>query len=418
MQWLREGDANSKFLHSIMSSRRRRNAIQFIMVDDGVVEGVGNVRSDVFSHFAAHFQPSRVDRPTMDDIHFLSLTCRQGAGLVKPFSMDEVKAAVSDCDNFKCSGLDSITFGFIKDFWDMLKEDVMRFLVEFHRNEKLTKGINSTFIALIPKVDNPQRLNDFRPIPLVGCKYKILAKILANRLCLVIDSVISYSQSAFIKGRQILDGILVANEVVDEAKTCKKELILFKVDFEKAYDSIDWKYLDEVMVKTGFPTLWRKWIKECIGTTTSSVLVNGSPTDEFSLGRGLRQGDPLSPFLFLLAVEGFHVLMDSLSHNNLYKGNKVGRNDPVVVSHLQFADDTLILGEKSWANIRAMRAVLIIFQELSGLKVNFSKSLLVGVNVPGSWLVEAAMVLNCKVRTIPFMYLGLPIGGNARRLDF
>jgi hypothetical protein len=230
----------------------------------------------------------------------------------------------------------------------------MRFMVEFHRNGKLTKGINSTFIALIPKVDNPQSLNEFRPISLVGSLYKILAKVLANRLRMVLGSVISDSQSAFIKGRQILDGILVANEIVDEARKCKKELLLFKVDFEKAYDSIDWNYLDEVMIKMGFPTLWRKWIKECVGTATASVLVNGSPTDEFSLERGLRQGDPLSPFLFLLAAEGFNILMESMSVNNLFTGYKVGRSDPVTVSHLQFADDTLILGEKSWANIRAM----------------------------------------------------------------
>jgi hypothetical protein len=128
---------------------------------------------------------------------------------------------------------------------------------------------------------------------------------------LLVNYVISDSQSAFIRGRLILDGILVANEIVDEAHRCKKELILFKVDFEKAYDSIDWSYLDEVMLKMGFPTPWWKWIKECIGTTSVSVLVNGSPTDEFFLRWGLRQGDPFSPFLFLLAAEGFHVLMES-----------------------------------------------------------------------------------------------------------
>ena len=124
--------------------------------------------------------------------------------------------------------------------------------MEFHRNGRLAKGINSTFIALIPKIDSPQRLSDFRPILLVGSLYKILSKVLANRLRSVMDFVISDSQSAFIKGRQILDGILVANEVVDEAHKLKKEMILFKVDFEKAYDSIDLGYLDEVMVKRVF----------------------------------------------------------------------------------------------------------------------------------------------------------------------
>jgi len=354
----------------------------------------------------------------MEGLNFRKLPAREGAILTRPFSVEEVKAAVWESENYKCPSPDGISFGFIKDFWDMLKEDVMRFLTEFHRNGRLAKGINNTFIALIPKVDSPQRLNDFRPISLVGSMYKILAKVLACRLRSVIGSVVSDTQSAFIKGHQIMDGILVANEIVDDAYRCKKELILFKVDFEKAYDLIDWGYLQAMMVKMGFPTLWRKWIKECISTATTSVLVNGSPTDEFSLGRGLRQGDPLSPFLFLLAAEGFNALMESLLVNNLYTGYKVGSRDVTVVSHLQYVDDTLILGEKSWANIRGMHVILLLFESLSGLKVNFSKSCLVCVNVATSWLSEAAMVLNCRVGSIPFLYSGLSIGGNARRLSF
>jgi len=155
--------------------------------------------------------------------------------------------------------------------------------VEFHRNGKLTKGVNSTFIALIPKVSSPQHFNEFRPISLVGCMYKVLAKFLANRLRGVLGSVISNSQSAFVKGKQILDGILIANEVVDEARRSNKELLMFKVDFEKAYDSVDLNYLDSVMSNMNFPTLWRKWISECVGTTTASILVNGCPTDEFKI---------------------------------------------------------------------------------------------------------------------------------------
>jgi len=241
------------------------------------------------------------------------------------------------------------------------------FCLEFHRNGRLSKGINSTFIALIPKIDNPQRLNDFRPIALVGCLYKILAKVFPNRLRKAMGTVISETQSAFVKDRHILDGILIANEVVDEVVKMKKDLLLFKVDFEKAYDSVDWGYLDSVMGRMSFPTLWRKWMKECVCTATTSTLVNGCPTDMFFLKRGLRQGDPLSPFLFLIAAEGLNLMMSEVVNQNLFVGYSV----------------------------RAHNAFLV--------KVNYHKSMLVGVNVEESWLGEAASVLSCKIGKILFM---------------
>ncbi|MCI26969.1 cysteine-rich receptor-like protein kinase [Trifolium medium] len=122
-------------------------------------------------------------------------------------------------------------------------------------------------------------------------------------------SVISESQTAFVKDRKILNGICIANEVVDEVHKSKKKLLLFKIDFEKSYDSVNWGYLYAVMGRMSFQILWKKWIDECVCSATVSVLVNGSPTDEFPLERGLRQGDPHSHFLFLLAAEGLHVLM-------------------------------------------------------------------------------------------------------------
>jgi len=330
--------------------------------------------------------------------------------------VDEVKVAVWDCDRFKSPGPDGVNLRFIKEFCLLLKEDIMCFIMEFHRNGKLVRGINTTFIALIPKVKNPQKLNDFRPISLVGSMYKILAKVLANRLRMVVGKVISETQTTFVKDRHILDGVLIANEVVDEACKLKKDLLLFKVDFEKTHDSVDWNYLDTVMGKMAFPILWQKWIKECV--SNASILVNGSPTDEFPLGRGLRQGDPLSPFLFLLAVEGLNIMMSAMVNQNLFEGYKVGSNNSMVVFDLQFADDTLLLGVQSWANVRALRAVLVLFEEMSGLKVNFHKILLVGVNISNSWLVKAASILNCRVGHVSFLYLGLSIGGNPRRLAF
>ncbi|CAJ2644025.1 unnamed protein product [Trifolium pratense] len=376
--WLKEGDANSKYFHAILASRRRRNALSIIQVGGVTLEGVTPIRQAVFSHFESHFKAPNVERPGVDNLQFKRLNQVEIGGLIKPFTEDEVKQAVWDCDSYKSPGPDGINFGFIKDFWAELRGDVMRYLSDFHRNGRLTKGINATFIALIPKTDSPQRLNDFRPISLVGSLYKILAKVLANRLRQVIGSVISESQTAFVKNRQILDGILIANEIVDEARKSSKDLMLFKVDFEKAYDSVDWGYLDDVMGRMSFPTLWRKWIP----------------------------------------AEGLNVLMEAMVARNLFTGYSVGGQESIVVSHLQFADDTLLMGVKSWANVRALRAVLVLFETMSGLKVNFHKSVLVGVNIPDSWLDEAASVLCCKVGKIPFLYLGLQIGGDPRRLVF
>jgi hypothetical protein len=130
-------------------------------------------------------------------------------------------------------------------------------------------------------------------------------------------------QPTFVHGRQILDGILIANEIVDEARRLKKQLILFKVDFEMALDSVDWRYLNVVMTKMIFPTLLCNWIMECVTTTNASVSVNGCPTDELRFERDLRQSDPLSSFLFLIAAEGLNTMMNALVSTYLFYGYKV-----------------------------------------------------------------------------------------------
>lgn len=159
--------------------------------------------------------------------------------------------------------------------------------------------------------------------------YKVLSKVLANRLREVVHLVISDCQSAFIKGRQILDGVLIANELVDNEKRSKKEGVFFKVDFEKAYDSVSWDFLDYMMMKMGFNGVWRN--RECISIASVSVLVNGSPTEEFSIGRGLREGDPLSPFLFLIVAEGLNGMFNEAASLGFFEGYKAGE---LSISHL------------------------------------------------------------------------------------
>ncbi|MCH82363.1 LINE-1 reverse transcriptase like [Trifolium medium] len=229
-------------------------------------------------------------------------------------------------------------------------------------------------------------------------------------------SLIASNQSAFIKGRNLVDGVVVVNEVVDSAKKLGKECLIFKVDFEKAYDSVDWGFLEYMLRRFGFCEVWIGWMKACVFGGNLLVLVNGSPTGEINIQRGLKQGDPLAPFLFLLVAEGFGGSMRRAGELNLFKGFSICREGPTI-SHLQYADDTLCIGEASVDNLWTMKALLRGFELASGLKVNFWKSCLIGINVGDSFMDMACTFLNCIRGGLPFKYLGLPVGANPRRLS-
>jgi len=284
---------------------------------------------------------------------------------------------------------------------------------QFYANEVLPKSMLAFFVTLIAKVSSPM---DFRPISLLGCLYKLLAKVMARRLASVMNSIISPVQSAFLKGRHLVDGVLVINELVDYAKKEKKECLIFKVDFEKAYDSVDWGFLEYMMIRVGMCEKWVNWMKAYVFGGSMSVLVNGSPTEEICIHRGLKQGDPLAPFLFLLVAEGFSGLMRNAVDRNLFEGFTFGNSD-LVVSHLQYADDTLCIGKPMVENLWALKALLRGFEMVSDLKINFFKSSLIGVNVASDFMDLACNFLNCSEGSIPFKYLGLPVGANPGRMS-
>ena len=309
--WLKEGDRNTKFFHAKVKGRSKRNAILGLNKEGKWIAEPIEVKKMVFEHFKNHFEGQETDLKVSIDLPFLKLSVAEAASLEVPILIDEVKEAIWSCESSKAPGPDGFNFSFYKKAWHFIKEDLMRFVGEFYSTGILEKGINSSFIALIPKVDCLGGLKDYRPICLVNSMYKILAKILARRLKANIGKVISDTQSAFIEGRQILDGILLANEIIDLLKKHRKRDggIILKLDFEKAYDCVNWKCLDFMMRSMGFGYKWREWIMECISTVGISVLVNGSTTKQFRMERGLRQGDPLSPLLFLMVVEMLHQML-------------------------------------------------------------------------------------------------------------
>ncbi|KAJ0682333.1 putative RNA-directed DNA polymerase [Helianthus annuus] len=337
--------------------------------------------------------------------------------LCEPFSEKEILEAVRSCDGGKAPGPDGFSLRFFKVFWVKFKDFFVEVLKEFHSSGFISGGCNSSFVALIPKCKDPQDLSNFRPISLVASTYKIIAKVLASRIKRVIGEISSSEQSAFVGGRNILDSTLIVSESIAWAKKSKKELLIFKVDFEKAYDSINWKFLFGIMEKMDFPLKWVSWIKGCLVSGMGSVLVNGSPTKEFSYKRGLRQGDPLSPFLFIIAMEIVTLFVNRLSQKGVFQGCQLPNGGPNI-THLCYADDVVFIGSWSEENIIAINRLLRWLNLVSGLKINRRKSKVYGIGVDPDEVKRLASKVNCEAGSLPFSYLGVPIGVNMKRASF
>ena len=202
----------------------------------------------------------------------------------------------------------------------------MRVFLKFHTNGIINQSTSATFIALVPKKNQTFKISDYKPISLVTSLYKIIAKVLSGHLCKVLHATISGSQGAFVKGRHIMDAVLIANEVVAEKKRSGEEGVVFKIDFEKAYDHVDWGFLNHVLQRKGLSQKWRSWIRGCLSLSSFAILVNGNAKGWVKASRGLRQGDPLSPFLFTLVVDIFSRLVIRAEETGLTEGFFVGRD--------------------------------------------------------------------------------------------
>ncbi|XP_058741725.1 uncharacterized protein LOC131614114 [Vicia villosa] len=360
MRWVNDGDINSNFFHHTMKERRNRNHIGSINSNGGLVTSVREVKEAVKVHFENKFKEECVVRPYLDGVHIKSLSGEECLGLEVPFLESEIREVVWSCDGAKSPGPDGLTFLFFRRCWSFLKSDVLKCLNDFYYGAILSKSITSSFLLLIPKSSNPLCLEDYRPICLIDCIHKIISMILAGRIKKILSSIISDCQSAFIPGRHMIDGVLVANELVDYSLKEGKDCLLFKVDFEKAYDKVSWNFFRYMMRRMGFGDRWMKWMEALVFSSKISVLVNGSPTREFGVERGLRQGDPISPFLFVIVAEGLKCLINKAVDNGDYVGCHL--NGKCFVDVLQFADGTLLIGDGSWKHLWAIKAVLKGFE--------------------------------------------------------
>ncbi|KAJ0744136.1 putative RNA-directed DNA polymerase [Helianthus annuus] len=417
VNWLKFGDENSAFFHRMISINTARNRINGLQFNNRFVTDPDELKEEVRCWFKKQFAEPIRRRPDFSSEGLPSLSEQNGAILCDRFSEKEILLAIRSCHGGKAPGPDGFSMKFFNSFWSSFKEILMGVFNEFFSNGKISNGCNSSFVALIPKVKDPQLISEFRPISLVGSIYKIIAKVLANRLKLVISDISSPVQSAFVGGRNILDSPMIVGETVAWAKKSKVKLLVFKVDFAKAYDSLNWKFLLRLMEKMNFPSKWVMWIKGCLASGMGSVLVNGSPSKEFKYKRGLRQGDPLSPFLFILATEVITLFINRAVQQGLFKGVQLPNGGPLI-THLCYADDVVFLGLWSEENVMALNRLLRWIFLVTGLKVNRRKCNIFGIGVEESEVDRVAKFVNCEVGAFPFSYLGIPIGVNMKREKF
>ncbi|XP_058725516.1 uncharacterized protein LOC131596794 [Vicia villosa] len=380
--WKLEGDTDTKYFCNVMKARILRNSIVGLSTPRGSVIEVEEVKAEILNHFANRFVEIEVVRSVLDGVEFNCLSSEDLSHLEAPFLFEEVKEIVwlGDCE--KSPGLDGFPLGFLKKCWNFVSHDVMKFVQNLHAKRKLPKAIPISFLALIPKNDSPQKVEDYRLICLIGCLYRLLSKLLDGRLKKVIGKLVSLNQFAFIEGRQMINDVLVLNEVADFAKINRRNK-------------------------------WCLWMEALVFSSMISMLVNGSSTAKFVASRGLRQGDPMSQFLFLLVAEDLAGLMQNAAEYGGFWGFHF--NEHIHFELLQFADNANVLCDGSMDNLWCIKAVLRGFELVSGLCININKSKIYDINIGTDFLAAAANFLPCEIGSMPFVFLGLPVGANHRR---
>ncbi|XP_030958826.1 uncharacterized protein LOC115980745 [Quercus lobata] len=278
-------------------------------------------------------------------------------------------------------------------------------------NQKISEYLNQTLIALIPKQLGPETVGQYRPISLCNIVYKIVSKILVQRIKPLLPRLISPMQAAFLEGRRGSDNVIIAQELIYSLgkRRGKEGYMVVKIDLEKAYDHLEWSFIRMILIHFGFPENIIKLILSCVATSSTSLLFNGSKLQPFCPSRGIRQGDPISPYLFLLCMEFLGAQITKMCEDNKWDMVRASRNGPSF-SHVLFADDILLFAKANTKNCNSIMEVLNNFCNLAGQKVNYGKSrIFFSPNVPARRRRPMCRKLGIIATNNLGKYLGFPI---------
>lgn len=368
VKWLQDGDRNTKYFHSIVAERRAKAVIHRIKSSSGVwLTSEADISQEAVDFFQGLFSAESGFTPSsLLEVISRVVTHEENAFLEDIPSLDEVKQVVFSMDGESAAGLDGFTGQFFTCAWDIIVEDLYSAVVSFFCGSELPKSVTATLIVLIPKVQNPQDFTQYRPISLCNFVNKVITRVLSDRLAKVLPRLISPQQSGFVKGRLITDNYLLAQELIlDIGKKNRGGNVALKLDMAKAYDRVSWVYLTQVLRKFGFGERWIDMVWRVVSNCWFSVIINGTPQGFFKSSRGLRQGDPISPALFIIGAEVFSRALNNLALRRGFSPFKVPSGCPIV-THLAYADDVLIFSSGTRKSLGMVMEVIAQYELLSG----------------------------------------------------
>ena len=311
----------------------------------------------------------------------LKVTPVMNQSLTRDFSAPEVKLALKQMYPLKAPDSDGMPPLFFQHFWSKVGGEVTTIVLDFLNSGISSPKFNETHIMLIPKCNEPKKITEYRPISLCNVVYKIVSRAIVNRLKKILPTIISDTQSAFVHRRLITDDVLVAFEAmyhINRKKSGKMGEMALKLDMSKAYNRVEWVFLEKIMQKLGFDDKWRALIMRC-GTIVS---YSSKPRGCIILSRGIRQGDPLSPYLFLLCAEGLSTLIRKAMEEGQMGGIAVSCGGPRL-SHLFFTDDSFFFCKASINECSEPKRILQVYEDTSGQQLNRAKtSLFFSNNIP------------------------------------
>ena len=341
-----------------------------------------------------------------------TVSARENEDLLAEITPEEVKEATFSMHPDKAPGPDDLNPGFFQAFWNIVGTDVVLFCQKFLQTGELPNETNHDVVRLIPKTKVPQIMTELRPISLCNVLVRILSKVMVNRLKPCLGSVISEVQSAFVEGRLLTDNAMIAFEVnhyMRRRTQGNRGLAGLKIDISKAYDRLEWGFIRNMMMRFGFHEVWIDRIMTFISTVSYGFLYNGMEMGRVIPTRGVRQGDPISPYIYIMCAEGLSAMLRSNVEAGLIHGCTVARGAPNI-SHLFFADDCYLFFKATEVEVDNMKRILNIYESISGQQINFGKSTVVfSPNTKGEDRTKVFDKLGVTEIDKPGNYLGMPI---------